>query len=100
MITAEVIPIIGKKNEAALALQREGFKILHIGQSVTIAGDKDLFEKTLQIKLTKTSKKILRDLPEPAVTEYYQTKDQPSIPEKLKSLIKEIYFQEPPEFFI
>jgi len=99
MITAEVIPIAKKSTETAAALQHVGFRVLSIGESITIAGEQKLFEQFFKIKLLKLSKDILPGLPKPAETEFYKPETPPIIPDEFKSLIKDVVFPEPPEYF-
>ncbi len=58
VITAEVVPVKGKSTEAAMALQRLGFQVLHIGESVTVGAEQDRFEKVFDIDLLKTTKEV------------------------------------------
>lgn len=99
MITAEVIPITNKSAEAATALQHEGFRVLSIRESITIAGEQKLFEQFFGIKLLKLSKVILPGLPKPPKTEFYKPETPPVIPNEFISLIRDVVFPEPPEYF-
>lgn len=98
MLSAEVIPTPGKNTEAAMALQKLGFSILHIGQSITIAGKQKLFEQVFKTKLLKMSKDILPSLPPSTATEFFKPEKPPAIPEELKLLIRDVVFPEPPEY--
>lgn len=99
MITAEVIPIANKSTETVTALQKAGFRVLSIGESITIEGEQRFFEQFFKIKLLKLSKDTLPGLPKPAETEFYQPETPPIIPDELKSLISDVVFPEPPEYF-
>jgi len=99
MLTAEVIPIAKKSTEAAMALQRVGFKILSIGQSITITGEQRLFEQFFKTKLIKLSKNVLPGLEKPAETEFFRPETPLVIPSGFRSLIKDVVFAEPPEYF-
>lgn len=99
MLTAEVIPAAKKSTEAAMALQRVGFRVLSIGESITITGEKKLFEQFFGIKLLKLSKDILPGLPKPTETEFYKPETPPIIPKEFASLIRDVVFPEPPEYF-
>lgn len=94
MLTAEVVPI-PEKNVVALALQRQGFKVLSIGETITIGGELSLFEKFFAIKMERRSKDGLLG----AKIEFYKPATSPLIPDEFKSLIKEVLFPEPPEYF-
>lgn len=98
MLTADVIPI-EDKNVVALKLQEEGFDILSIGETITIKGSPERFEKFFNMKMEKISKPVLPGISNSAKVEYYKSLTPPSIPEEFKSLIKEVFFPEPPEYF-
>jgi len=98
MLTADVIPI-KEKNVVALKLQEQGFDILSINETITIKGSLEKFEKFFNMKMEKTSKSVLPGISGSAKAEYYKPITPPSIPEEFKSLIKEVFFPEPPEYF-
>jgi hypothetical protein len=98
MLTAEVIPS-GEKNAVALALQRHGFRILSIGETITIGGEPEIFEKFFKVKMERHSKDVLPSIPGQAKAEFYMPRTPPVIPEEFRALIKEVLFPEPPEFF-
>ncbi len=98
MLTAEVIPV-SEKDLAALALQRKGFKILSIGDTITIGGEPELFEVVFKMELEKRSKDVLTGIPDKAKIVYFKPITPPSIPDDFKFLIKEVLFPEPPEYF-
>jgi len=99
VITADVIPFENKSAETAKALQQSGFRIVSIGESITVAGDLALFEGFFNIKLIKKSKDALPGLEVQAISEYYKPEDAPTIPAGFEFLIRDITFPEPPEFF-
>jgi len=98
MLTADVIPI-KDKNVVALKLQEEGFDILSIGETITIKGSSERFEKFFNMKMEKISKSVLSGISNSAKVEYYKPLTPPSIPKEFKYLIKEVFFPEPPEYF-
>lgn len=99
MITADVTPFENKRAETARAMQVSGFRIISIGESITVAGDLALFESFFNIKLLKKGKDVLPGLTEPAMAEYYEPENAPTIPEGFEFLIRDVTFPEPPEFF-
>jgi len=99
MITAEVIPVAQKTAQAAKALQHAGFRVLSIGQTITIGGEKELFERFFEIRLLKLAKAVLRGLPKPVETEFHKPERPPVIPKEFQSLIRSVVFPEPPEYF-
>ncbi len=98
MITAEVIPMV-EKNVVALALQRQGFKIISIRETITIGGEREMFEKFFKMEMKRYSKDVLPGMPTPTEVEFYKPVTPPAIPDKFRALIKEVLFPEPPEFF-
>ena len=99
MITADITPFENRSDETAKAMQLSGFRILSIGESITIAGDLALFESFFNIKLLKKGKDILPGLSEPVLTEYYQPENSPIIPAGFEFLIRDVTFPVPPDFF-
>jgi len=99
VITADVIPFENKSTETAKAMQQSGFRIISIGESITVTGDLALFEGFFKINLIKKSKDTLPGLTRPAMTEYYEPEKTPTIPAEFKFLIRDVTFPEPPEFF-
>jgi hypothetical protein len=98
MLTADVVPI-KDKDFVALKLQEQGFDILSIDETIIIKGSPEKFEEFFNTKMEKTSKSVLPGISDSAKVEYYKPLTQPSIPEEFKSLIKEVFFPEPPEYF-
>ncbi len=99
MITAEVIPVPNKRAQAATALQRAGFRVLAVGESITISAETNLFESFFGIRLIKQRKQVVRGLPESAGKEFFRPEKLPIIPREFASLIKDVVFPEPPEYF-
>jgi hypothetical protein len=99
VITADVTPFEDKSTETAKTLQLSGFRIVSIGESITVAGGLSLFEKFFSVKMIKKSKITLPGLDQPATAEYFTPENAPVIPAEFKFLIRDITFPEPPEFF-
>lgn len=100
MITAEVVPVKGKSTEAAMELQRLGFQVLHIGESVTIGAEQEKFEETFEVELVKTSKEVFPGLGADAEKTFLKPDGPVVLPEKLKTLVEAVHFQEPPDLFV
>jgi len=98
MLTADVTPL-KDKNVVVLKLKEQGFDVLSIGETITIKGSPERFEKFFNMKMEKTSKSVLSGISDSAKVEYYKPLTPPSIPDEFKSLIKEVSFPEPPEYF-
>lgn len=100
VITAEVVPVKGKSTEAAMELQRLGFQVLHIGESVTIGAEQEKFEETFEVELVKTSKEVFPGLGADAEKTFLKPDGPVVLPEKLKTLVEAVHFQEPPDLFV
>lgn len=98
-ISAEIGPQSGAGREAALALQRLGFRILHIGTTISVQASPDVWTAAFGVSFETDAKQTLSLLPEQQ-TEYLKpVSSTVSIPEDLQPLISYVAFAEPPEFF-
>jgi hypothetical protein len=98
MISAEVDPISGQANQAALALQHLGFRILHIGPTISVQGPESLWKSTFHLSFKPVKKSICRDT-ETEVTYYKPSNEEVQIPASVQNLVARVMFVEPPEFF-
>ena len=98
LISAEIEPLPNQTNQAALMLQRLGFKILHIGPTISVQAPRSLWESTLNVSFTEENKTVMAEI-ESEETYFRAVTDNLVIPEELESLISEVMFVEPPEFF-
>ena len=98
LIPAEIEPLPNQSNQAALALQRLGFRILHIGATISVQARRSLWESTFKVSFKEERKTVIAEI-ESEVTYFRAVTDDLIIPEELKNLISEVMFVEPPEFF-
>ena len=99
-IGAEVVPQPDKGVEAASALQRLGFKVLHIGKtSISVQGPESLWRDTFQIAFESRSKSQHPFSSGGTVSYAWPVPEQVPIPAELRELIAAVAFVEPPELF-
>jgi hypothetical protein len=86
--------------EASQKLRDRGFEVLQVGPtSLTISGDKGLFEENFETALQITSTNVMPSDIAGAETTYYEVKEPMRIPEDLSSLIADIVLPTPPLLF-
>ena len=99
IISAEIETAPDNTNQAALALQRIGFRIMHIGPTISVQGPRSLWESTFNVSF-ETQKKINRANTEGGDVVYYKALEKDiRIPNNLRTLISGLAFVEPPEFY-
>jgi hypothetical protein len=98
IISAEVEPISGQANQAALALQRLGFRVLHIGPTISVQGPESLWNSAFHVSFKPVKKSIGRDTGT-EVTYYKPSNEEVQIPAAVQNLVARVMFVEPPEYF-
>lgn len=100
LIGAEVVPRSEKAVEAAKALQKLGFKVLHAGgTSVSVQGPQSLWQEHFRVTF-ETRSKQQHPFKKGGATSYQRPVEDPvPIPSELSELISAVAFVEPPEFF-
>ncbi|HXQ37731.1 MAG TPA: hypothetical protein VN843_27225 [Anaerolineales bacterium] len=98
MIAAEITPTPNQASQASKALQDLGFRILHLGPTISVQGSQALWKRTFKVSF-KDEEKTASE--EAGIKTTYPRAQQETvkIPEELKQLIAEIAFVEPPELF-
>ena len=93
-VEAETIDLVSTK------LKRLGFKVIQVSPtSLTISGDKGVFEKVFQTTLELQGRERM-GLPIRGVeASYYKATKPIQIPEELSSWVTGVAFPTPPEFF-
>lgn len=98
-VSAEVTPSSGREHKAALKLQQLGFRVLHVGSTISTEGPPRLWESTFgitfnSVRQTRSLGPIERSevVPRPS-------SDTVSIPEDLQEYIASVSFITPPEYF-
>lgn len=99
IVPAEVIPLQSKTNVAALELQRLGFRILHIGATISIEGTEALWYSTFNVSFVTQTKQIYPGIEAGDVSYRQAVIDNLRIPSRLKQFISDVAFVEPPELF-
>ncbi len=98
LISAEIEPLPNKGKQAALELQRLGFKILRVGKTISVQAPRSLWESTFNVSFKEDKKTVIAEI-EAQKTYSRAVTDNLIIPEKLESSISEVMFIEPPEFY-
>lgn len=98
LIPAEIEPLPFQANQAALALQRLGFQVLHIGTTISVQAPRELWESTFNVSFTEEKKTVMAEI-ESEQTYLRAVTDKLVIPSEVESLISEVMFVEPPEFY-
>lgn len=98
IIAAEVEPQLNQEKKAALALQRLGFQILHIGQTLSVQAPQSLWESTFNLEFEQRQKKVMAEIEDTVTYSQVQT-GVVQIPEELQPYILNVYFVEPPQLF-
>ena len=96
-ISAEIEPAPNQANRAALALQRLGFRVLHIGTTISVQGPQPLWESVFNVSFKPRKKTILPEIQEGEVTYQEASVEKMRFPSELKGLVAEVMFVEPPE---
>lgn len=98
-ISAEIEPQPNQANQAALALQNLGFRILHIGPTISVQAPQELWESTFGVSFQSETKDVLPQMSTGQVPYSRAVTDNLQIPNQLQNLISGVMFVEPPTFF-
>lgn len=97
-IAAEVVPTDPQRaGQAAKALQQKGFRVLHVGGSVSVTGLRSQWESVFGVSFTPSTKTVH---PEAGREATYLRAEAGSlrVPADLADLVADVAFAEPPEF--
>ncbi|MDP8927941.1 MAG: hypothetical protein M3O70_04995 [Actinomycetota bacterium] len=98
VVAAEIEPVAGRAQAAARGLQRLGFRVLHIGPTISVEGPKSLWAATFNVSFEPRQTTTVSELgPDRGAT--YQEAGAVNIPAELEGLVHEVAFVRPPEFF-
>jgi hypothetical protein len=87
-------------DEISNKLAELGFTVRSFGStSITISGEKDIFERVFHTKLAPRTKDIMGTKVEGVQETYYEIAEPIQVPEELSSFIADIVLSTPPEFF-
>lgn len=98
-VSAEIILVQDNANAAALVLQNLGFRILHIGTTISVEGPETLWESVFNVSFVTRKKQILPGIEGGDASYRKAITDSLEIPLKLRQYISGVAFVEPPEFF-
>jgi hypothetical protein len=99
IIAAEIEPLPNKANQAALALQRLGFRILHIGPTISVQAPQSLWVSTFKVSFEPQKKTILAEVEGGKITYQKARSENICFPKELRGLITDVMFVEPPELY-
>lgn len=99
MISAEIEPVPNRATQAALALQRLGFRILHIGATISVEGAPALWTSTFSVTFEQRQKRLVGAIEGGGVTYQKALTEELRVPAELQDLIVAVAFVEPPEFY-
>lgn len=86
--------------QASRKVEELGFKVLQAGPaSLTISGDRALFEGVFKTTLEAQTTEIMGTKVEGAEASYHEAIEPIKVPEDLSSLIADVVLPTPPEFF-
>ena len=98
-IPAEIVPVSGKVNAAALALQRLGFRIRHIGVTISVEGPEALWKSVFDVSFETRKKRVVSEIEGGDVTYRSAITEKMKIPADLEQSIADVAFMEPPGFY-
>jgi hypothetical protein len=99
LISAEVVPASNRAIDAARGLEQLGFRILHIGPTISVQGPASLWASTFNVSFERKTKRRLREIEGSEVSYLAARTEQMQIPAELHDVVREVMFMEPPEFF-
>jgi hypothetical protein len=98
VISAEIKTLPNRTTHAAIALQRLGFRILHLGSTLSVQAPQSLWESTFNVAFETRKKTVMPEAEGSEVSYQKALTDNLRVPESLQGLIAEVMFVEPPEF--
>jgi hypothetical protein len=99
MISAEIQPLPSQAQQAAKALQNLGFRILHIGPTISVQAPRQLWESTFNVSFVPHRKTVMPEIERGEVAYQRAVTENLRIPVQLQNVIAEVMFVEPPEFY-
>ena len=88
-----------KTQASAWVLQQLGFRILHIGQTISVQGPQSLWHSTFGVSFEVRTKQTMPEVEASKVTYPKALTERMRIPEDLRELVASVSFVEPPELF-
>jgi len=95
LVSAEIETAAGQERRAAALLQQLGFRILHIGRTISVSAPAELWTGTFGVSFTPVSTETA-----PGRTASWQRADtDAAIPDGLRGLVTGVHFVVPPEWY-
>lgn len=99
IVSAEVEAVEGFNNDAALRLQKLGFKVLHIGPTISVQAPRALWESVFHVTF-EVIRGSATQTNQGGDTSYLKaSKEGMRLPEEAEGLVSDVMFVEPPEMF-
>jgi len=99
IIPAEIESLPNQASQAALALQNMGFRILHIGSTISVEAPQTLWQSTFNVAFERQKKTVMPEIQTSEVSYAKALTSGLEIPPQLQNLVKGVMFVEPPELF-
>lgn len=96
IISAEIEPLPNQANEAALALQRLGLHIVHIGPTVSVQGAQSLWVSVFNVTFEPQGKTVVEEVEGGEVSYPKALAEDMRIPTELQDLVAGVMFVGPP----
>jgi len=97
-IAAEVEPMPERAMQAAQALQQQGFRVLHVGPTISVEAKESLWRTTFGCAFETVTRTVSRETGQTVSCRRFAG-DDVTIPEALHTVIRSVAFVEPPELF-
>ncbi|MBW4504917.1 MAG: hypothetical protein KME64_00125 [Scytonematopsis contorta HA4267-MV1] len=99
IIAAEVLPLLKQSQQAAVTLENLGFRVLYIGQTISVEAPESLWRAIFNISFIKQQKTVMPEVGIEDITYLEAVMDDFQIPAQMRDLIADVMFVEPPELY-
>lgn len=99
IVSAEVEPLRDCAREAASLLQRLGFRILHVGTTISVQGPESLWMSVFKVSFETRKKTIMADVKGGEIAYRKALDETLTIPPDLQKVVAAVAFVEPPELY-
>ena len=98
IVSAEIEPVPDHGTHAAAAMQNLGFRVLHIGTTVSVEGPRALWESEFKVRFEPAEATLIREVGQKA--RFLRANSESiHLPKQLDGLVSDVVFVEPPEFY-
>lgn len=98
-IAAEVTAQPGRAEEAARRLQQLGFRIHHVGITISVEAPEELWKKVFGMTFRRRRRRRVAALKASEATVKEPTRAAVTVPEALRDVIVDVAFVRPPELY-